>query len=231
MKNKRRFLSLMYMAVTIFNATQVIAAGMPRSVDQVLEKYRDKVESRLTPHFHYAGADWPPRELQLLAIKETRRMELWARSDNGWHYIRDYQIKGMSGGFGPKLKEGDRQVPEGIYQISRLNPNSSFHLSLKVDYPNTYDREMARQDGRSGLGGDIFIHGNRVSSGCLAIGDNAIEELFVFTALLGKEQVRLLISPVDFRIYSTESLLSNRPGWVGALYREISDEMRKFPRQ
>ena len=64
MKNKRRFLSLMYMAVTIFNATQVIAAGMPRSVDQVLEKYRDKVESRLTPHFHYAGSEWPPRELQ-----------------------------------------------------------------------------------------------------------------------------------------------------------------------
>ena len=226
----RRCLLLIFLAIAGLHHAAGAESGMQRSIERVLAKYSEKVESRLLPRFRYAGIDWPPKELQLLAIKETRRMELWARSDGGWHYIREYQIKGMSGGFGPKLKEGDRQVPEGIYRISLLNPNSSFHLSLKVDYPNAYDREMAQRDGRRRLGGDIFIHGNRVSSGCLAIGDNAIEELFVLGAMLGKERVHLLISPVDFRTYSTESLKTDKPDWIGSLYQQIAHEMRRFQR-
>jgi hypothetical protein len=205
-------------------------AGSPLSVEQVVEKYRQSATSRLEPRFRFVGAEWPPQEIQLLAIKESRRMELWARSGGSWRHIRDYRIKGMSGGYGPKLKEGDRQVPEGLYRIARLNPNSSFHLSLKVNYPNEFDRSMARRERRTGLGGDIFIHGDRVSRGCLAIGDKAIEELFVLSAMLGKEQVGLLISPVDFRAYSTDSLITNTPAWIGDLYQTISDRMRQFPR-
>ncbi|MCP4285839.1 MAG: L,D-transpeptidase family protein [Gammaproteobacteria bacterium] len=231
MKRMQSCLPLVAFFLALLSGLVGAAAYKPVSVEQVVEKYRSKVEARLVPRFRYAGVDWPPLALQLLAIKDTRRMELWARSERGWHFIRDYRIKGMSGVLGPKLKEGDRQVPEGIYSISRLNPNSSFHLSLKVDYPNAYDRKMAKNDGRRQLGGDIFIHGNQVSRGCLAIGDNAIEELFILSALLGKEQVGLLISPVDFRTYSTESLLLNDPQWVGELHREISVEMRKFQRQ
>ena len=204
------------------------AADTSGSIGQVLETYRDKVEFRLIPYFQYAGVNWPPEEMQLLAVKDTRRMELWARSGNGWRHVRDYKIKGMSGALGPKLKEGDLQVPEGIYRISRLNPNSSFHLSLKVDYPNAYDREMAQRDGRRQLGGDIFIHGSRVSRGCLAMGDNAIEELFVLAALLGKDQVGLLIAPVDFRIYSAEQRWPGSPDWSNDLYRNIAAEMRRF---
>lgn len=211
-----------------------LAAGVnsdAEAIARVVERYRDKVESRLVPLFQFTGVDWPPQELQLVAIKETRRLELWARSGERWHYIRDYRIKGMSGRLGPKLKEGDRQVPEGSYRVTRLNPNSSFHLSLKVDYPNAFDRAMAKRDGRHRLGGDIFIHGDQVSSGCLAIGDRAIEELFVLAALLGTEHMRLLVSPIDFRIYSDESLLRNRPDWIDGLYRDISQEMRNFQRR
>ena len=222
--------SLLLLIFTFTCLSEGAAAAAPLTEQQVLDKYRAKVESRLLPRFRYAGVDWPPQELQLLAIKETRQMELWARSESGWHYIRDYRIKGMSGGLGPKLKEGDRQVPEGSYRISRLNPNSSFHLSMKVDYPNAHDRKMAQRDGRRRLGGDIYIHGNQVSSGCLAIGDNAIEELFVLAALLGKEQLHLLISPVDFRTHPTRSLLLNRPDWVAELHREIAGEMQNFQR-
>jgi hypothetical protein len=224
-------LPLIFFIIVCLNGVAEAATRAPVSVAQVLEKYQDKVAARLIPRFRFAGVDWPPQELQLLAIKDTRKLELWARSQGDWHYIRDYRIKGMSGRLGPKLKQGDRQVPEGIYHISRLNPNSSYHLSLKVDYPNAYDREMARRDGRRQLGGDIYIHGNQVSAGCLAIGDNAIEEIFVLAALLGKEQLHLLISPVDFRSNPTESLLMNRPTWIGDLHREIASEMQKFQRQ
>ena len=138
--------SLLLLIFTFTCLSEGAAAAAPLTEQQVLDKYRAKVESRLLPRFRYAGVDWPPQELQLLVIKETRQMELWARSESGWHYIRDYRIKGMSGGLGPKLKEGDRQVPEGSYRISRLNPNSSFHLSMKVDYPNAHDRKMAQRD-------------------------------------------------------------------------------------
>jgi murein L,D-transpeptidase YafK len=74
-------------------------------------------------------------------------------------------MKRASGKAGPKLREGDGQVPEGIYRIDGLNPNSSYHLSLKLNYPNDFDLEQARTEGRTELGGDIFIHGKAVSIG------------------------------------------------------------------
>ncbi|HSK18243.1 MAG TPA: L,D-transpeptidase family protein, partial [Longimicrobiales bacterium] len=76
---------------------------------------------------------------------------------------------------GPKRHQGDAQVPEGFYNIDLFNPNSSYHLSMRVDYPNARDR-AANPDGN--LGGDIYIHGDCVSEGCLAMTDEGIEELY-----------------------------------------------------
>ena len=70
----------------------------------------------------------------------------------------EYPILAASGVLGPKLREGDKQVPEGIYGAEALNPNSKFHLSIRLNYPNTFDRRMAQSDGRTQLGGDIMIH-------------------------------------------------------------------------
>lgn len=221
-----RFLSLPLAGLLLVFA----AAAGAATVEQVVEHYRPKVEQRLLPRFRFAGAAWPPDAVTLLAIKDALRLELWVRSGGVWRHVRDYRIKGLSGGPGPKLREGDRQVPEGIYHISRLNPNSAFHLSLKIDYPNAFDRQQAWREGRRNPGGDIFIHGNRVSRGCLAIGNNAVEELFVLTALVGKEKVEVIIAPTDFRIYSTRHLVPPDHPWVGELYRRIAAEMRRFLR-
>ena len=68
-----------------------------------------------------------------------------------------YPIRAASGALGPKLREGDRQVPEGVYDIESLNPNSRFHVALRVGYPNAFDRQMAGREGRTALGGDIMI--------------------------------------------------------------------------
>ncbi len=65
----------------------------------------------------------------------------------------------------PKFKEGDGQIPEGIYGIEYLNPNSKFHLSMKINYPNSFDKEMAKIDNRKNLGGDIMIHGSNKTIG------------------------------------------------------------------
>ena len=78
---------------------------------------------------------------------------------------------------GPKLREGDRQVPEGVYTIANMNPNSISHLSLALSYPNDFDRARAAEDGRADntLGGSIMIHGGSGSIGCMAVGDEAAE--------------------------------------------------------
>jgi murein L,D-transpeptidase YafK len=138
-------------------------------------------------------------------------------------------VHAASGALGPKLREGDEQVPEGVYRITGLNPNSQYHLSLRVDYPNAADRERARAEGRDDLGGDIMIHGRAVSVGCLAMGDSAAEELFVLAAETGLPKLRVILSPLDFRRRALpRSLVPARP-WVPALYDEIRAELAKLP--
>ena len=203
------------------------------SVERVVDRYYEKVKSRLEPRFRFADVEWPPKRVSLVAFKEQKRMEIWAEKDGQWVFVHDYDIRGISGIAGPKLREGDRQVPEGFYRILWLNPASNFHLSLKLDYPNVQDRKQARREGRSGLGGDIFIHGESASRGCLAMGNNAIEDLFVLTALAGKENVSVLISPRDFRVeplgLATNMDSENRE-WVLNLTRDIANELEKYPR-
>jgi murein L,D-transpeptidase YafK len=85
----------------------------------------------------------------------------------------------QSGAMGPKRMEGDYQVPEGFYYINEFNPNSMFHLSLGLNYPNASDRILS--DSRR-PGNNIYIHGNCVSTGCIAIADGPIEELYIISS-------------------------------------------------
>lgn len=165
--------------------------------------------------------------VRLIAVKDARILELWARKAGApWAQLRTYPFTAYSGGLGPKLREGDGQIPEGVYGIEYLNPNSSYHLSMKVDYPNVFDRAKAKADGRTRLGGDIFIHGKAVTIGCIPIGDAAIEELFYFVATAGKAKVRVVIMPVDFRCGATAPEIAGI-GWEAELYAAIRAELRK----
>lgn len=126
---------------------------------------------RVKALFAAAQVPYPPRSVVLAAFKDERQLELYARGRKGeWRFVHRYPILGASGTLGPKLVEGDRQVPEGIYAVTFLNPNSKFHLSMRLDYPNRFDRAMAAADKRTVLGGDIMIHGSMGSTGCLAMG-------------------------------------------------------------
>lgn len=171
-----------------------------------------------------------PKEFEavcLIAVKDTRILELWARkAEASWVKLRTYPFTAYSGDLGPKLSEGDGQIPEGVYGIEYLNPNSSYHLSMKVDYPNAFDRAKAKMDGRARLGGDIFIHGKAVTIGCIPIGDAAIEELFYLVATAGKAKVRVVIMPVDFR-REVDSPEIASVGWKAELYESIRAELKK----
>lgn len=204
--------------------------GRRYSVDERLDQFGPAVRNRLRHEFAAAGLAFPPRELAFLAFKDVRHMEIYGRESpaQAWRFVKDYRVLGASGTLGPKLKEGDRQVPEGIYRVDSLNPNSRYHLSIRLNYPNAFDREIAQRDGRVNLGGDIMIHGARASEGCLAMGDPAAEDLFVLVALAGEHNVRVLISPTDFR-----DRTSRVPGfvapWLRELYLTLRTELQQFP--
>jgi murein L,D-transpeptidase YafK len=106
-----------------------------------------------------------------------------------------YAMTAISGKRGPKLKQGDGQIPEGIYRIDALNPNSSYYLSLRLSYPNEDDRKRSTSLGISDFGDDIYIHGKSASIGCISIGDHAIERLFYAVEKSGYSHVSVIIAP------------------------------------
>lgn len=197
------------------------------SVEYVIDKYGEDAEQRLTPYFQASGISYPPKTIKLLALKQEKVLELWAENNGNYKWVRNYKIKAASGISGPKLREGDHQVPEGFYKIIGLNPNSSFHLSLKLDYPNEFDLQKAKQEGRTSPGSDIFIHGRDLSVGCLAMGDPEIEELFTLVHQVGKSNVDVVITPKDPRKHSLKPS-KNNPQWVANLYEQISEEFSKY---
>lgn len=199
--------------------------GLPHKVVE----YEHTAREELLPFFRNAGVQFPPQQLALLIFKQNHRLDLWAKDARHpkWVQIRSFSVLAASGDSGPKLQEGDQQVPEGVYHINRLNPYSHFHLSMGLDYPNAFDRAQAKQDGRSHLGGNIFIHGGNRSIGCVAIGDAAIEQLFPLVAMVGPQHVEVIIAPNDYRLHTSNMALIH-PEWVSTLYRTIDQALNQF---
>jgi hypothetical protein len=185
--------------------------------------------ARLVTKFNAANVAWPPERIAFVAIKDQKVLELYARATgSSWNFIHSYPVLAASGHSGPKMRQGDRQVPEGIYRIVYLNPQSAYHVSLRVNYPNSFDRRMAAKDGRKKLGGDIMIHGKKSSAGCLAMGDPAVEELFVLAAKTGYSKVKLIMAPTDFRRNGIPDIGGRQPKWLPKLYAQISKAMTEF---
>lgn len=199
------------------------------TLDQRLSEITPAAKLRLGEKFKSNNIAWPPTDVALVAVKDEKTLELFTRAGSGdWAFVHRYKVLAASGASGPKLKRGDKQVPEGIYGISFLNPNSRYHVSMRVSYPNAFDKEMAAKDGRKDLGGDIMIHGKSVSIGCLAIGDEAAEELFVLASVVGLKKMKLIIAPTDLRDHEVAEHQSDAPAWLPKLYAEIKVAMAPF---
>lgn len=201
---------------------------------QVVAQYSPDTDKEMKPYFEDADLTYPPKEVALLAFKDEAEMELWAKDDthNNWQYVRTYDLTATSGKPGPKLRYGDYQMPEGVYDIVMLNPFSSWQLSMLISYPNEFDKMHAIEDGRDNenLGGDIYIHGNELSVGCLAIGDKAIDELFVLAARVGHKNFKVIISPNDLRESEPITDLDKQPEWVPELYAKLEEALKPFNR-
>jgi len=117
-------------------------------------------------------------DLFIRAFKKERDLEVWIkdRKSDTYSLLTTYDFCTSSGVLGPKRKEGDLQIPEGVYNINHFNPFSTFHLSLGINYPNASDRILSD---KKHPGGAIYIHGNCVSIGCIPITDEKIKELYI----------------------------------------------------
>jgi hypothetical protein len=201
----------------------VIKHPKRKTVQSVIRAIGPSIDTKLRPLFARKNVPYPPKKLVLLVNKTRKVLGLWAFDGKSYILIKTYKILAASGKPGPKLRRNDRQVPEGIYKIIGLNPNSRFRLSLKLNYPNSFDKRMAKRDKRKDPGDNIFIHGNRVSTGCIAIGDRAIEELFILIARTGKSRVTVIILPNgDIKKKNLKS-----PRWIDLLYNNIKEEINR----
>jgi murein L,D-transpeptidase YafK len=154
-------------------------------------------EKALRDRFKRKHLSYPPRRILIRILKREQLVELWTeRSDNSaYELVRQYSFCANSGGLGPKLREGDGQIPEGFYRVDRFNPQSNFYLSLGISYPNQADRIRSTA---KRLGGDIFIHGGCATIGCIPITDDGIAELYILTVearSMGQDDIPIHIFP------------------------------------
>lgn len=180
------------------------------------------------------GLKEPPTAVRLLVLKEEKLIEVYGKfnSDARWRFLKQYPVIAASGGPGPKLREGDRQVPEGIYAIDSLHPNSAFYLALRVAYPSPEDISMARRDNRpeDSLGGNIMIHGKGGSVGCVALDDKDMEEVFTLAAHCGPAAIELLVAPYDFRSRPLPQTDTSNPTWLPERYKVLHVRMQETTR-
>jgi murein L,D-transpeptidase YafK len=201
--------------------SMVAGAEKVTTADRVAQ-YGPVARARLMPRFDAIKTAYPPRQIVLVGLKKERLLEVWVSGDGKkYKLLHTYPILAASGVLGPKLREGDRQVPEGLYRVESLNPNSLYHLALRVNYPNAFDLQHAKEEGRTEPGSDIMIHGKAASIGCLAMGDPAIEDLFVLVAETGIKNVEIILSPLDFRKQALPKMEKPLPAWTEGLYRSI----------
>jgi len=221
------FAFLAYLATTKKqNPVHIIKSKLshkPTTVE-VVNHLHGKVVAQLKPNLKKAGLSTLPAQLLMIAYKEEQLLKVYGHYNSSWNLIKTYPFTATSGQLGPKLKEGDKQIPEGIYKIEYLNPASLFYLSMKVNYPNAFDKKKGQSDKRTDLGSDIFIHGKAATIGCIPIGDEAIEELFIMAEAALSNELKVIISPRDF--------LKGKPypdiksvTWSEELYDLIKEEL------
>ncbi len=177
-------------------AFALAASVSPVAASERADRAAERVTPLLQPLLQQAQAQLGSAVF-LRAFKLEGEMELWVQGNAGWRLLKTYPICAWSGQLGPKLAQGDRQTPEGIYSVGQrqLNPASSYHLSFNLGYPNAYDRHHRR------TGDYLMVHGDCVSIGCYAMTHAGIEEIYTLVAAaLAGGQRRVAVHLFPFRL-------------------------------
>lgn len=149
----------------------------PRVKEAYNEKNREVLGLLTSKKINFESFD-----LFIRTFKKEQKLEIWAKNKDNDTYtlLKDYEYCATTGQLGPKRRSGDRQIPEGFYNVDFFNPQSQYFLSFRVNYPNESDLVFAD---KLNPGDNIFIHGHCVTIGCIPIGDDNIKELYLLAIM------------------------------------------------
>ena len=172
-----------------------------KKFSRVKTAYEEK-EKSVKELFSSKGIELSSATIFIRAFKKEAQLEMWAKNagDKKYQLIKTYDICTSSGELGPKRKQGDGQVPEGFYTVEVFNPNSNFYLSLMVNYPNASDKILG---GKGDLGGNICIHGNCVTIGCIPLTDDKIKEVYLMAVEAKSNGQTIPVHIFPFRMNET----------------------------
>jgi murein L,D-transpeptidase YafK len=210
---------------------------LPASVALVLALAACQDQSSLGSNKHLAPI--PPATTALMAskgmaqgdpvlmrsYKKESELEVWKKGRDGkYAFLKTYPICRWSGQLGPKVREGDRQAPEGFYTVTpaQMNPNSSYYLSFDTGFPNAYDRAHGR------TGSHLMVHGTCSSRGCFAMTDEAISEVYAIAreAFAGGQR-GFQFQSYPFRM-TAENLAKHRADPNMAFWRNLKEGADQF---
>jgi murein L,D-transpeptidase YafK len=211
---KHSFAKISLIAVSVFFTTssalsQTAATEFSKSstkISSILNNMEDSVRKQ----FEAKKLIWPPQAMYIRSFKYDRMLEVWVKGNAKEQYklFKTYKVCMQSGTMGPKRMQGDYQVPEGFYHINEFNPNSNYHLALGLNYPNASDKILSDS---LHPGNAIYIHGNCVSTGCIAITDVPIEELYIIATHVksgGQDFIPVHVFPVKYNVRRSADYLA-----------------------
>jgi murein L,D-transpeptidase YafK len=145
-------------------------------------------------------------------FKAESELEVWKAKDDGrFYHFKTYPVCAYSGGLGPKLKQGDRQAPEGFYLVSQeqLNPRSKYYLAFNMGFPNAFDRAHGR------TGSNLMVHGDCTSSGCYSMTDAVMEEIYILARdALANGQGAFQVQAYPFRMTAANLNANKDDEWI-----------------
>ncbi len=168
-------------------------------------------EDTLQKQFEAKKLEWPAKYIYIRSFKYDSQLEVWVKNDikDKFQLFKTYKVCALAGTLGPKRLEGDYQVPEGFYYINEFNPNSSYYLSLGLNYPNASDKILSDS---LRPGSAIYIHGSCVTVGCIPITDQQIDELYILAAHAkdkGQDFIPVHIFPIRYNVPKSANYLAN----------------------
>lgn len=196
------------LCVSLLANAQLVSmnASHPKSVTNPAASRED----HLKREFAEKNLSWPAKQLYIRSFKFDSQLEVWVRNSfaEPFQLFKTYRICTLSGTLGPKRYENDYQVPEGFYFINDFRPRSDFHMALGINYPNASDALLCDT---VKPGGGIFIHGSCVTTGCIPIKNDPIEEVYYLASQakeLGQDFIPVHIYPIRYHTPKSEQFLA-----------------------
>lgn len=196
-------------AMSQTSASSITFVDFQRTYPKINEVLLRK-EDTLRKQFEAKGLTWPAKYMYIRSFKYDSQLEVWVKysANEKYKLFNTYKVCALAGSLGPKRMQGDYQVPEGFYYINEFNPRSMYHLSLGLNYPNLSDRVLSDS---LQPGGDIYIHGSCVTTGCIPLTDKYIEELYVLAMHAknqGQDFIPVHIFPIQFKNKASNDYLN-----------------------